>query len=177
MLEALASIGNHNSNHNYNHTLKWWTALKLKYRGAHIRAQSKTVQYRGHLILLWKKYPNIILIFFLVKKFEINFIFWFSHKLIKSLLDCPRYKCQDSFLPPLTAILTAVKISTKDLNQPITVCQPIKIKCKFSPANLWVFTEPIKMPEIIKFCNFLNFLEFFVILNLFLFEKFSFFAD
>ena len=33
------------------------------------------------------------------------------------------------------------------------------------------------MPEIMNFCNFWNFLEIFVILNLFLSDKFSFFAD
>lgn len=33
------------------------------------------------------------------------------------------------------------------------------------------------MPEMIKFCIFLNFLEIFIILNLFLSDRFSFFAD
>ena len=73
------------------------------------------------LIILVRKNIQKSFFIFLVSKFETNFLFfWLSRKLIKSLLDHPRYKCQDSFSPPFTAISTAVKI----LNQPITVCQP-----------------------------------------------------
>ena len=48
---------------------------------------------------------------------------------------------------------------------------------KFSPANLWASTDPIKTPIIMIFCNFLNFVEIFVIFSLFLSDKLYFFAD